>query len=56
MKGDRSARISPEIIAEVKSRAPQVEVVEVANSDHHVTLDNPLGFVQTLQKFINKNK
>jgi pimeloyl-ACP methyl ester carboxylesterase len=56
MKGDRSARITPEIIAEVKLRAAQVEVAEVANSDHHVTLDNPAGFVQVLQKFINKNK
>ncbi len=56
IKGDRSARISPDIIAEVKSRAPQVEVSEVANSDHHVTLDNPHGFVRALQEFINKNK
>jgi len=56
MKGDRSARISPEIIAEVKSRAPQVEVTEVANSDHHVTLDNPSGFVRALKEFISKNK
>lgn len=55
VKGDRSARISPEVIAEVKSRAPHVEVSEVADSDHHVTLDNPQGFIQVLQNFINKN-
>lgn len=56
MKGDRSARISPEVIAEVKLRAPQVEVAEVANSDHHVTLDNPSGFVSAARQFINKHK
>ncbi|MEQ1775515.1 MAG: alpha/beta hydrolase [Burkholderiales bacterium] len=55
IKGSRSERISPAVIAEVTSRAPQVEVAEVADSDHHVTLDNPAGFIQALQKFINKN-
>jgi len=54
MKGDRSARITPEIIAEVKSRAPHVEVAEVPGCDHHVTLDNPPGFVQVASKFLNK--
>ncbi len=56
MKGDRSARITPEVIAGVKARAPQVEVVKVAHSDHHVTLDNPHGFVQAVTNFLNKNK
>ena len=56
VKGDRSPRITPEVIAEVISRAPQVEVAEVANSDHHVTLDNPVGFIRVMSEFINKNK
>ena len=56
MKGDRSRRVSPEIIAGVKALAPQVEVAEVAGCDHHVTLDNPLGFVQTAKEFLNKIK
>lgn len=56
MKGSRSERITPEIIAGVKSRAPQIDVAEVADSDHHVTLDNPQGFVQAVNKFLNKNK
>jgi len=54
MKGERSARIDPPTVAEVKSRAPQVEVVEVANCDHHITLDNPAGFVQAARDFLNK--
>ncbi len=54
MKGDRSNRVSPEIIAGVKALAPQVEVAEVAGCDHHVTLDNPPGFVEAAKNFLNK--
>jgi len=56
IKGERSPRLSPEIITGVKARAPQAEVAEVADSEHHVTLDNPAGFVQAVKKFTNKNK
>jgi pimeloyl-ACP methyl ester carboxylesterase len=56
MKGERSQRIDPPTVAEVKSRAPQVEVAEVADSDHHITLDNPAGFVAVLREFLNKIK
>lgn len=56
MRGDRSQRITPEIIAAVRSHAPQVLVDEVAGCDHHVTLDNPLGFVEAARKFFNKIK
>jgi pimeloyl-ACP methyl ester carboxylesterase len=54
VKGGRSPRISPEIFAEVKKRAPQVELAEVADSDHHVTLDNPDGFVRAVKPFLTK--
>lgn len=54
VKGDRSDRISPEIHADIKARCPQVELVEVSNSDHHVTLDNPLEFVQKVKPFLAK--
>ena len=53
MKGERSARIDPATVAEVKSRAPQVKVAEVANSDHHVMLDNPEGFIQAARAFLD---
>jgi esterase len=56
MRGDHSQRISPEVVAGVRARAPQVEVDEVAGCDHHVTLDNPLGFVEVASKFLNKIK
>jgi len=56
MKGERSQRIDPPTVADVKSRAPQVEVVEVPDCDHHITLDNPAGFIQALDNFINKIK
>ena len=54
VKAERSARISPQVYAEVKSRCPQAELVEVANSDHHVTLDNPSGFVRAVRDFLAK--
>ena len=54
MKGERSQRINPATITDVKSRAPQVQVAEVANSDHHITLDNPAGFIRAANEFINK--
>lgn len=56
MRGDRSSRVSPEIVASVRALAPQVEVAEVAGCDHHVTLDNPLGFVEVARKFLNQIK
>ncbi len=54
VKGGRSPRITPEILAEVKKRAPQVEMAEVAEADHHVTLDNPEGFVRAVKPFLTK--
>jgi pimeloyl-ACP methyl ester carboxylesterase len=56
VKGERSARITPEIVAEVKARCPHVEFAEVAASDHHVTLDNPAGFSQALKAFLARHK
>jgi pimeloyl-ACP methyl ester carboxylesterase len=52
MKGDRSNRVSAEIIAGVKALAPQVDVAEVAGCDHHVTLDNPPGFIEVANNWL----
>lgn len=54
VKAARSQRISPQVYAEVKSRCPQVEMVEVPDADHHVTLDNPEGFVRAVKPFLAK--
>jgi pimeloyl-ACP methyl ester carboxylesterase len=54
VRGGQSQRITPEIVAAVKARAPQVELAEVAASDHHVTLDNPEGFVRAVKPFLTK--
>ena len=54
VKAERSQRISPQVYAEVKSRCPQAELVEVPNADHHVTLDNPTGFVRAVTSFLKK--
>ena len=52
VKGGLSNRITPEIYADIKSRAPQVELVEVPGSEHHVTLDNPAGLVSAVRAFL----
>src|SRR4029077_9792180 len=44
--GEHSTRFTPEAVAEVRARAPQVQVTAVPDSDHHVTLDNPRGFLE----------
>jgi pimeloyl-ACP methyl ester carboxylesterase len=54
VKAERSQRISPQVYAEVKARCPHVELAEIPRSDHHVTLDNPLGFVQAVRAFLTK--
>jgi pimeloyl-ACP methyl ester carboxylesterase len=55
VKAEHSPRISPEVFAEVKARCPQVELAEVAGADHHVTLDNPAGFVRAVRAFLARN-
>jgi pimeloyl-ACP methyl ester carboxylesterase len=56
VKGDRSDRISPEVYAEVKARCPQAALAEVSDTDHHVTLDNPAGFLAAVQPFLAKHR
>ncbi|MGZ8209528.1 MAG: alpha/beta fold hydrolase [Burkholderiales bacterium] len=55
MKGERSKRVTDEIFAAIKARAPQVELAEVPDSDHHVTLDNPAGFVHAVRDFLSRH-
>lgn len=52
VKGSRSDRITPEIAADAKSRCSQVDLVEVPGADHHVTLDNPGGFVDAVNAWL----
>jgi pimeloyl-ACP methyl ester carboxylesterase len=52
IRGERSTRFTPEVLAEVQARAPQVEMAEVPASDHHITLDNPQGFVDVVRTFL----
>jgi pimeloyl-ACP methyl ester carboxylesterase len=52
VKGGRSDRITPQIVADAKSRCAHVELVEVPGADHHVTLDNPDGFVDAVNAWL----
>jgi pimeloyl-ACP methyl ester carboxylesterase len=52
IKGEHSTRFTPEVLAEIRARAPQVQMAEVPASDHHIMLDNPPGFIEVVQKFL----
>ena len=52
MRGGRSMRMTPEAITEVRSRAPQIKTALVADAEHHITLDNPEGFIRAAQGFL----
>jgi pimeloyl-ACP methyl ester carboxylesterase len=54
VKGGLSNRITPDIHDEIRRRCPQVELAEVPGSEHHVTLDNPNGFVEAVKAFLAK--
>lgn len=53
IKGEHSTRFTPEVLAEIRARAPQVQMAEVPASDHHIMLDNPQGFVDVVRKFLH---
>jgi len=55
VKGDRSERITQEVYAATKKLAPQVTLEEVSHTDHHITLDNPKGFLAAVKPFLAKN-
>jgi pimeloyl-ACP methyl ester carboxylesterase len=52
IKGEHSTRFTPDVLAEVRARAPQVQFAQVPASDHHIMLDNPQGFIDVVQKFL----
>ena len=52
IKGGHSKRFGPEVLAEIRARAPQVQSAEVPASGHHITLENPRGFVDVVRKFL----
>jgi pimeloyl-ACP methyl ester carboxylesterase len=54
MKAELSGRMSPEALAEVTARAPQVKVATVPAAEHHITLDNPQGFIEAARTFLDR--
>jgi pimeloyl-ACP methyl ester carboxylesterase len=50
--GEDSKRFTADTVAEVRARAPQVKVTAVPEADHHVTLDNPRGFIDAVRNFL----
>lgn len=56
MKAELSERMSPEALAEITARAPQVKIASVPDADHHITLDNPAGFIRAARGFLDTLK
>lgn len=56
MKADLSERMTPEALAEISARAPHVQVATVPEADHHITLDNPAGFIRAARGFLDTLK
>jgi pimeloyl-ACP methyl ester carboxylesterase len=52
IRGEHSSRFGPELMAEIRARAPQVQLAEVPRSNHHIMLDNPRGFVEAVRVFL----
>ena len=55
VKGANTHRITQEVLESVQERAPQVELAEVSNTDHHVTLDNPTEFIAVVKAFLARH-
>lgn len=53
IKGGLSDRMNDEIAAQIRARCAQIEFAEVPAANHHVTLDNPVGFNVALRQFLN---
>lgn len=52
IKGSRSTRFGTQEMVSIRANAPHVQRAEVPSSNHHITLDNPRGFVEAIQAFL----
>ena len=55
VKGGRSPRVTPQLIAEAQVQCPTLELAEVPHADHHVFLDNPPGFERVVKEFLSRH-
>ncbi|HKI73026.1 MAG TPA: hypothetical protein VJ998_00155, partial [Pseudomonadales bacterium] len=51
--GQNSASFSAKSAAYMKSLQPALEVFEIADAQHHVFLDQPLAFVESLKSVLS---
>jgi len=55
VKAGLSNRVTPAIIAGARTGCPQLELAEVPNSEHHITLDNPAGLRPVVRGFLDRH-
>lgn len=54
--GGNSDRITPEVRDRVRGVCPQVAMVKVPDSGHHVTLDNPIGYREAVSAYLQARR
>ena len=54
--GGNSNRITPEVRDKLLAAHPEVTVTTVENAGHHVTLDNPAGYIDALATYLQSNR
>ena len=52
VRAARSGVLTPEMAEGMRAAIPDVKVVEVADAYHHVTLDQPEGFLRAVEGFV----
>ena len=53
IRGEHSTRFNADVLAEIRAKAPQVQDAMVSGSDHHITLENPTGFIEVVRRFLD---
>lgn len=52
VRGAHSTLLSPAALATLRALAPQAQIAEIAAAHHHVMLDNPRDFEDTVRRFL----
>jgi pimeloyl-ACP methyl ester carboxylesterase len=52
IRGEKSKTLSPEVVAEMKTLWPSLQVTEIPHAGHHVFLDNPVAFLREVRHFL----
>ena len=49
------SRVSPEMIQQLREACPHIEIAPVADSGHHLTLDQPEQTIRLVRDFLQRH-